>query len=446
LACATPAYSITRCVNPPGTGGCFASIQAAVTAASAADVIRIGPGTYFENVTVPAGKDGLQLIGASNILSIIDPDAPNAGSAIVIQSNGVTVMNLAIRNGQANGIDATANNTMIRGVRVGGLRGPGVGIATTGTGSQLLQNEVRGSSSGGIMVTGDNAVVKANSVTQISDFGIIVLGNGARVQLNRVSSIGTDTTLASHLGVEVLGNLAQVISNTIENVGLDGLQARGLVVTGTNPLIQGNRLVWAGSASVSCTTCTGGKLLGNAVLGSTDRGFVIAADASGFVAQMNRAGDTLAAGFEISGTAVGLLQNNAYETGLGQDCFGVFGTGHTLTSNMASRCGRAGFYTQADTLSLATNQSTTANTGGFLIDGDSGGGPAHLNVTLTGNKSIGTNGQGFAIVNAAANTVLTGNTGLRNRVDLCDLGSGTNTSGGNTWSATPPTTTVCDIQ
>jgi hypothetical protein len=40
-----PASAGTLCVKPGGTSGCFASIGAAVTAASAGDTIRVAVGT-----------------------------------------------------------------------------------------------------------------------------------------------------------------------------------------------------------------------------------------------------------------------------------------------------------------------------------------------------------------------------------------------------------------
>jgi hypothetical protein len=445
LLLASPAHAAIRCVNPTGAAGCFSSIQAAVTAAASGDTVRIAAGVYLENITVPAAKDGLKITGAGRFATLVDPDAPNAGSALVIQSNGVKVSNIGIRNGQLSGIDATANNTVVQGVRIVGLRGSGVGISTVGTGNQVILSEVRGCTTGGILMSGDNAVARSNTVVQVSDFGIIVQGNGALAQFNKVVSVGTDSVLASYLGLEVLGNQALVVGNAIQNVGLSSGQGRGLVVTGANPTVQLNRLTWAGEAIVTCTTCTGGKALANSVTGSAGRGFVLSADAAGFVAQLNRAVGTSGTAFDISGSSLQALQNGASDAGFAAPCFQVTGSGHTVTSNMALRCGGAGFRTQGDTLTLSKNSSMTANTSGYLVDGDNGVNPAHTNVTLSNNKAAGTNGQGYAVVNAAASTAVVGNIGLSNRVDLCDAGTGT-TSSGNKFTAVPPTTTSWDIQ
>jgi hypothetical protein len=47
-----PAAAASLCVNPGGTGGCYATIQAAVTHAAPYDVVHVHPGTYKEMVTI----------------------------------------------------------------------------------------------------------------------------------------------------------------------------------------------------------------------------------------------------------------------------------------------------------------------------------------------------------------------------------------------------------
>lgn len=42
----------TLCVNPGGTGGCYASIQAAVDAADDYNTVRVAQGAYYETVVL----------------------------------------------------------------------------------------------------------------------------------------------------------------------------------------------------------------------------------------------------------------------------------------------------------------------------------------------------------------------------------------------------------
>ncbi len=444
-AAALPARAATFCVNTTGAGGCSTTIQAAVTAAGAGDTVRVSPGVYFENVNVPGGKDGLKIAGGSRLTTIIDADAPNTGAGLAIFSNGVKVSGIGVRNGTSFGMIATADNVVFQSVRVVGLHDTTAqGINGFGAGIQILASDVRACSGDGIVVLGSGAIVRGNTVAQVGAAGIEVLGVNAVVQSNKVTASGTDSTLGPSRGVAVFGDQATVVSNVIENVGRP-FDAHGLDVGGINPVVQANRLTWAGTATVTCSTCTGGRATTNVVQGSSSDGFVLGADAPGFVAQSNRVGDAAGRAFVVIGTGVAVRQNSATESGVGAACFDVSGANHSLVSNMAQRCGGAGFRVQGDTIALATNQSMFSNTNGFLVDGDNGVDPAHSAATLTGDRALGTNGQGFAIVNGAVGTTVTLGTGIGNRVDLCDAGSGT-TASGNRFGAVPATTTVCDIQ
>jgi len=66
LATASPAAAIVLCVNPGGTGGCFASIVAAINAApSAGTVIHVAAGTYVESFAYVASRGiAIQGVGA----------------------------------------------------------------------------------------------------------------------------------------------------------------------------------------------------------------------------------------------------------------------------------------------------------------------------------------------------------------------------------------------
>ena len=70
------AVAATLCVNPGGTSGCFSTIGAAVAAASARDNIKVGPGTYKEDVVI--GKS-ISLIGARTSNTIIDATGKSNG-------------------------------------------------------------------------------------------------------------------------------------------------------------------------------------------------------------------------------------------------------------------------------------------------------------------------------------------------------------------------------
>ncbi|HLZ72860.1 MAG TPA: NosD domain-containing protein [Dehalococcoidia bacterium] len=102
---ASPAAS-PLCVNPGGSGGCSASINAAIAAASPGAVITIQPGTYAENVVVNKAVT-LQGNGSPVVVPAVsnptcgnpnDPSSICAGASIVIfvQADNVTIDGLTV--------------------------------------------------------------------------------------------------------------------------------------------------------------------------------------------------------------------------------------------------------------------------------------------------------------------------------------------------------------
>jgi hypothetical protein len=99
-------------VNPGGTGGCYATIQAAVTAASPDDVIRVAKRTYHETALVTKALsllgDGAQntIIDATGLLNGINVD----GGHDIAHLDGISrviVSVFTVRNANAQGILVT---------------------------------------------------------------------------------------------------------------------------------------------------------------------------------------------------------------------------------------------------------------------------------------------------------------------------------------------------
>ena len=67
------------CVNPGGTAGCYATIQAAIDAASAGDTIHVAEGTYTETGQIVIDKD-VTLVGADRNTTIIRADSDTGSS------------------------------------------------------------------------------------------------------------------------------------------------------------------------------------------------------------------------------------------------------------------------------------------------------------------------------------------------------------------------------
>jgi parallel beta-helix repeat protein len=102
------AVAATLCVNPGGSKGCFASIGAAVAAASPNDTINVAQGTYKEDVVI--GKP-LSLIGFNQANTTIDATGlPNGVYVDGIDNPGlsnVVVTGFTIKNANFEGILVT---------------------------------------------------------------------------------------------------------------------------------------------------------------------------------------------------------------------------------------------------------------------------------------------------------------------------------------------------
>lgn len=438
LAVTSSARAATLCVDADG-GGCFRTIQEAVNAAAPGDTVRVRAGVYFENVTIPAGKDGLRLQGVDADKAVVDPDAPHAGSGIRVESNDVEVDSLGIRNGQHHGVVVAAgvSGAHLHDLRMLGVRGPSAILAEQGsTGLRIAQNAIRASGRmAGIHLEGGNegSIVSGNTVEQV-DNGIVVSGPGVRVVGNFVAGATTN-------GIRAEGPDVLVADNTLARVFHTGIAA-----VGPNPTVRGNHLTNAGPVSVDCVSCTGGLVAHNANVGSSGSffvnasGFLLRADATGLLARDNAVSRAGASGFEVFGP-VHLARNHAVDLGTVFSAgFFVDGEGALLEQNLALRMGGSGFKSFGGHGTFDSNRAFDAYGGSaFLLDG--GQGDADQNV-FTGNRAAGSALAGFAIIRNAILTVLSGNTAANNRYDFCDDGVATDVSGGNQFQTV---SSVCDV-
>jgi hypothetical protein len=134
-------------VNPGGTGGCFASIQAAVNAAEPGEVIQVDAGTYAENVLIGAGaRLTIQGVGAATTIV----DAGGSGDVLAVVGSGpastVALSGLTVRNGGAYGLRAfgarmTVTACTIEGNALGGIRAQAYLVGNTAIRTVLTVTE-----------------------------------------------------------------------------------------------------------------------------------------------------------------------------------------------------------------------------------------------------------------------------------------------------------------
>ena len=109
-ALAPAAFAATRSVPSQ-----YSTVQAAVNAAASGDTISIANGTYTEQVTIPGGKNGLKIVGASQTGVIITAGLNQ--KAMVVNGNDTTFSYLTIRNTAGLTAGNTSQAVMVYGSR-----------------------------------------------------------------------------------------------------------------------------------------------------------------------------------------------------------------------------------------------------------------------------------------------------------------------------------------
>jgi hypothetical protein len=174
ITVSTTVKATTRYVNPnglcDGNSPCYSTIQAAINASSAGDVIIIASGTYHENVNI---NKWLTLNGAGTT-TIIQPSA--SGPGISINSTGTSSSQRAI-----------VSNLKVTGAIGSGNTGSGISIlATTGF---ITVDNVTSTANGGNGITTNNSLSMMDIILSNVNCTNNVSGVGFRVA---TSTIGID--------------------------------------------------------------------------------------------------------------------------------------------------------------------------------------------------------------------------------------------------------------
>lgn len=119
----TMAKSTAICVNPVGTNGCQASIQAAINAATNGDTINVAPGTYAEDLNVNKSVSilGANAAGTAGATILFGVDNNATATHIAISADNVTIDGLTIDDANSFGKSAPGANN--QGIFIGNVSG-----------------------------------------------------------------------------------------------------------------------------------------------------------------------------------------------------------------------------------------------------------------------------------------------------------------------------------
>ena len=280
LVASKPAAAHTLCVHPSGAMGCFKTISLAIAAAAPNDTIKVGPGTYTEDVVIGMS---LSIIGVGAEASIIDATGLSNGVFVDGLDNpglrGVTVAGFTIKNALNEGVlVVSASYVTIRDNHiVDNDKNPGLNF--TGEphgcpGQPAFETDETGDCGGAIHLIGTaSSIVSGNLLTGNAD-GLLISDETAESRGNLVihntvlnNPLECGIVMASHPPVgskpPFFAPHFGVNNNTIaENVSTaNGVQIGG---AGVGLFSDG-----AGPGTVSGNVVIHNKLVGNGLGGVT---------------------------------------------------------------------------------------------------------------------------------------------------------------------------------
>ena len=440
----------TRCVNVTGSGGCFSTIQSAVTASAEGDIVSIYPGVYFERVYID--KAGLTLMGTTSSHggtgTIIDAYPYLAGTSLGSAGHGiyidgvdrVTIKNLTVRNAAFpySNIYSTGNYTTISNVNIysagistgiyAALDGGGSsGIYIDGNNAKITNCNIANNFSYAVYIAGDMAILQYNTMA-ISFDGVYVNGSAPLITNNSISEVGGSAPLITNNSISEIGGSSCLYvergadNGVVKNNKISYCQAEGIYYdTSNNVTISGN------TVSFALGTCID-LYLTNSKIQSNGAEFCVGAGISNYTTGKNTySGNTvkltLMSGMDIYDDNPAITGNsvtNACASGYYIDGY-TSPTGGLISSNYAGYSGYCGFgfdnYPDNVGVSGFDNYLKPARFSGYDIYLD--------NATISGNTAEYNIEDGFHIGSyTKGNNTITKNISRSNGFGVADFGYG----------------------
>ncbi len=455
LALAGSAQAATIVVKK---GGAHPTIQSGVDAAGPNDTVLVEKGVYQENVSVPAGKDGLTIMASGKVrIDARPPGGAGAGPGILINSQDVTIQGFRIKNALNNG-----------GALFGyGIHGKRAGLTVKGcdfTANEsadvyvesapdalIVQCSSWGTFGRCVDVTGEDAVVTKVNVEHCGSDAILVTGNSARVRDCTFDYVhGNAVEFSGDAGViedckathnnnwcyYVTGNSAVVRDNVLEHGdnwgihivgdGADVLNNKishnsnwGIYVDGNSALVRDNNLRFIANYGIYVSG-NSSAVEDNDLRDIFNYGINIDGDDN--AVRDNRIRRVSNDAIHYDGLLPNITDNLCSEVFGSSEGISIDGTAvinGLVKRNTVNACGSHGIAITSDCSFFTIQKNTVESCGGQNRDGLHLEGNGH---TVSNNEVRGCSGDGFYL--AGSSLLVTGNTAMDNGRDGLDVQAG----------------------
>ena len=365
----------TLCVNPGGTGGCFAAIQLAVNAAHRGDAIAIAAGTYAEHVAIGA-KATLQIQGAGAGSTFVD----GGGSGTVLTLNGpstsVLIGGITLQNG-TRGVEVGEHVrfTLEDSAAVGNVGQSGINVEPHA------------------LVAVTRCTISGNSATDFGGgIGAQSVSGGARVTVT-ASTISNNSSDGSGGGIFSSG-LLKVVDSTVSgnttHVFGGGIYGGNMTITGST--ISGNSAQNGGGIAVPGFTAIQAKISNSTVSGNS-----AAQSAGGILAVRGTQLDHVTVANNSAGTVGGGIGTSFFQAKA------VKLTASLIADNTAPNGNNCGGLTirgiSGNLVEGPLDECTISNIGGaILLSGDPLLGPLQNNGGSTDTQALGPGSPAIAVL------------------------------------------------
>ncbi|HXM35588.1 MAG TPA: right-handed parallel beta-helix repeat-containing protein [Pyrinomonadaceae bacterium] len=203
------------------SGSTYPTIQSAVTAANPGDTIVVCPGTYVEQVTVPAGKNNLTLRSQSPLAAVIKAPAVMLAPKAIVRVNGAR--SVTIRAFTITGPGGFGCDSLEYGIRVDN---GGSAFIRDNHITEIRDNPFGGCQNGVAILVGrfaegqiGSAVIQNNRIDKYQKGGIVISNLGSRADItdNNVKGVGPTSVIAQN-GIQIsAGAKANVEDNEVSD-------------------------------------------------------------------------------------------------------------------------------------------------------------------------------------------------------------------------------------